>query len=74
MKNILAGWLDQLAACLVQAQENGEVASSLDARSLAEFCLVSWEGAVQRAKTVQSITPLDLFFKVVFDNLLTAKS
>jgi TetR/AcrR family transcriptional repressor of nem operon len=54
----------------VEARQAGEIGLDLDARSLAEFCLVSWEGAVQRGKMLQSEAPLDLFFHVVFDTLL----
>ena len=33
----------QLTGCLVAAQQAGEIASDRDARTLAEFCLISWE-------------------------------
>jgi TetR/AcrR family transcriptional repressor of nem operon len=71
VQEILTAWLDQIAECLVQAQRAAEIGADLDARAMAEFCLISWEGAVQRGKTVQSIAPLDLFFQVIFDSLLT---
>jgi TetR/AcrR family transcriptional repressor of nem operon len=70
VQQILNAWLEQLAACLAQAQKAGEVGVTLDARALAEFCLISWEGAMQRARTLQSITPVELFFKIIFDNFL----
>jgi TetR/AcrR family transcriptional repressor of nem operon len=71
VQEILADWLEQLTDCLIEAQKAGALRVDLDARSLAEFCLISWEGAVQRTKTVQSSAPLDLFFQVIFGNLLT---
>ncbi|MGP0068662.1 MAG: TetR family transcriptional regulator C-terminal domain-containing protein [Isosphaeraceae bacterium] len=71
VEELLAGWQKRLNDCLVQAQRSGEIAADRDPASLAEFALISWEGAVQRARTVQSTTPLDLFFRVVFGNVLT---
>jgi TetR/AcrR family transcriptional repressor of nem operon len=70
VEKVLAGWLEQLTGCLAAAQQAGEIGPDRDARTLAEFCLISWEGAVQRARTVQSTAPLDLFFRVIFETFL----
>jgi TetR/AcrR family transcriptional regulator, transcriptional repressor for nem operon len=70
VEKVLAGWLEQLTGCLAAAQRAGEIGPDRDARTLAEFCLISWEGAVQRARTVQSTAPLDLFFRVIFETFL----
>ncbi|MEW6347810.1 MAG: TetR family transcriptional regulator C-terminal domain-containing protein [Thermodesulfobacteriota bacterium] len=61
---------DRIARCLRAAQDNGEVDPSLDAHKTAEFILNSWEGAVIRMKTRQSIEPLDLFADIIFGRLL----
>jgi TetR/AcrR family transcriptional repressor of nem operon len=71
VEKLLAAWQERVAACLVQAQQAGEIGADKDPAALAEFCLISWEGAVQRARTVQSTAPLDLFFKVIFGTCLT---
>jgi TetR/AcrR family transcriptional regulator, transcriptional repressor for nem operon len=71
VEELLAAWQDRVTDCLAQAQQRGEIAKGQDAAALAEFCLISWEGAVQRARTVQSTTPLDLFFRVIFGSVLT---
>jgi TetR/AcrR family transcriptional repressor of nem operon len=70
VERILADWQEQLTGCLTEAQRVGEIAPDRDARTLAEFCLISWEGAVQRARTIQDTTPLDLFFRVIFETFL----
>jgi TetR/AcrR family transcriptional regulator, transcriptional repressor for nem operon len=70
VEQVLAGWQEELTACLVEAQAAGELGTGHDARTLAEFCLLSWEGAAQRARTVQSTAPLDLFFRVIFETFL----
>ncbi len=71
VEELLAAWQERLTDCLVQAQQAGEIAADRDPGSLAEFALISWEGAVQRARTVQSTAPLDLFFRVIFGTFLT---
>lgn len=70
VETVLADWQRQLTACLVAAQKAGELNPDRDARTLAEFCLIAWEGAVQRARTTQNTAPLDLFFRVVFESFL----
>lgn len=70
VKRILDDWQARLTTCLIDAQRAGEIDPRRDADTLAEFCLISWEGASQRARTVQSMTPLDLFFRVIFDSVL----
>jgi TetR/AcrR family transcriptional repressor of nem operon len=70
VERVLADWQEQLTACLVEAQRAGEIGPDRDPRTLAEFCLIAWEGAAQRARTTQRTAPLDLFFRVVFESLL----
>ena len=43
VEKVLADWQQQLTGCLVAAQQAGEIAPDRDARTLAEFCLISWE-------------------------------
>ena len=70
VEELLAAWQQRVTDCLVQARQQGEIGAEQDPAALAEFCLISWEGAVQRARTVQSTTPLDLFFRVIFGGVL----
>ena len=56
VERLLAAWQQRVAECLAQAQQLGEIHAGQDAAALAEFCLISWEGAVQR-RTIQSTTP-----------------
>jgi TetR/AcrR family transcriptional regulator, transcriptional repressor for nem operon len=70
VEKVLADWQKQLTGCLVEAQRAGEICPDRDARTLAEFCLIAWEGAAQRARTMQNTAPLDLFFRVVFESFL----
>jgi len=60
--DIFATWQQRLASCLVIAKEQGELAADANCNALAEFFWVGWEGAVSRAKLVQSSQPLDNYF------------
>jgi TetR/AcrR family transcriptional repressor of nem operon len=71
VETLLVAWQHRVTECLKLAQQSGEIAADQDPAALAEFCLISWEGAVQRARTVQSTTPLDLFFRIIFGSVLT---
>lgn len=51
--------------CLVEAQQAGELCTSLQADKLAEFVFDAWEGALLRAKCRQSRQPLDNFVAAV---------
>jgi len=73
LEEIFESWVDRYAACLKEAQDDGEVSTDLDVRELAEFWLNSWQGAILRAKTMRSITPLQTFLAVMFGNILQAQ-
>jgi TetR/AcrR family transcriptional repressor of nem operon len=66
LNEIFKGWVDRYAACLQEAQEAGEIPDDLNVREYAEFWLNSWQGAVLRAKTIRSTSPLRTFQNVIF--------
>jgi len=72
LEEIFESWVDRYAACLLEAQQAGEIDPDLDVRELAEFWLNSWQGAVLRAKTMRSSAPLQTFLAVMFGNILQA--
>ncbi|MDP7592536.1 MAG: TetR/AcrR family transcriptional regulator [Litorilituus sp.] len=59
---VFATWQQRLANCLSIAKEQGELAADADCTVLAEYFWIGWEGAVSRAKLVQSSQPLDNYF------------
>jgi TetR/AcrR family transcriptional regulator, transcriptional repressor for nem operon len=65
-----AHWCDALAVVISEAQKDGTVARALPPRSLAEFLVHSWEGAMLRAKVEKDREPLDVFVKVAFAKIL----
>lgn len=72
LEEIFEGWVARYAECLAEAQAAGEIPDHLDARELAEFCLMSWQGAILRAKTKRSTEPLRTFLGMLFGYVLQA--
>jgi len=62
-------WQNKIAACLQRAIETGELDKSTDVQAFAEFFWTGWEGALIRAKLLQSSAPIkrftEQFFKVL---------
>ncbi len=69
LTNVFLNWQRKLEACLVQAKANGDINQSADCGALAEYFWISWEGAVSRAKLVQSDKPLMLFLQYFLQSL-----
>ncbi|WMC10410.1 TetR/AcrR family transcriptional regulator [Oceanimonas pelagia] len=63
LQTILQDWEQRLATCLQLAAERGDIAAGADCNQLAELFWIGWEGAVQRARIVQSNAPMALFGK-----------
>jgi len=61
LEEVFEGWVKRYADCLEAAQLAGEIPAEMNVRSLAEFWLNSWQGAVLRAKTARTTQPLRLF-------------
>lgn len=60
--DIFFSWQLRVAACLKEAQTQGELSATADCELLAECFWVGWEGAVSRARLVQDTKPLDNYF------------
>ena len=63
LAGVLQGWQDRVAACLREARRRGELSARADCDALAAFFWIGWEGAVLRARLVESAAPLDIFFE-----------
>lgn len=61
IQGVLLDWQQQLALCLTQAQQAGEISRAVPVEEQAYLFWIGWEGAVLRAKLDQSATPLRLF-------------
>lgn len=69
LKETFEDWQSRFSACLVEAQEAGELAREADTKQLAAFFWIGWEGAVLRAKLERSAAPLDVFAECFFASL-----
>lgn len=58
---IFQSWQSRLAQCFEAAKNVGELPPSADCAELAAYFWIGWEGAVLRARLVQSDAPLNTF-------------
>ncbi|NMG28562.1 TetR/AcrR family transcriptional regulator [Aromatoleum evansii] len=69
LKETFEDWQARFAACLVEAQQAGELAQNADTARLAAFFWIGWEGAVLRAKLERSAQALETFAGLFFAGL-----
>lgn len=67
-------WQHTIAKVLEQAVAEKELPAGADSESLAGFLLNSWEGALLRAQSEKSDTPLEIFLHYAFEVLLSKHS
>ncbi|MFI5778851.1 TetR family transcriptional regulator C-terminal domain-containing protein [Nocardia sp. NPDC051570] len=63
-------WGEVVGAVLAEAQAEGAISAGLDPRSLGEYIVQSWEGALIHALATKNDAPLQVFFDTTFDKLL----
>lgn len=61
LESIFVSWQSRLAQCLEAAKADGELPAGADCAELAAYFWIGWEGAVLRARLVQSDAPLNTF-------------
>jgi TetR/AcrR family transcriptional repressor of nem operon len=61
LETVFLDWQRRLRACFEAAQQAGELPAHADCDELAAYFWIGWEGAVLRARLVQSDTPLNTF-------------
>ncbi len=69
LEETFKSWQNKIAECLTRAIDTGEIDASADVQAFAEFFWTGWEGALIRAKLLQSSAPIkrftEQFFKVL---------
>ena len=65
-------WHVRVADCLREAQAAGDLRADANVDDLADFCLSSWQGALQHMKVQRSDAPLRRFEQVLFGSVLSA--
>lgn len=61
LTDVFQDWQQRTKRCLQEAQDAGQIDSTLDCAHLASFFWIGWEGAVLRAKLERDPTALDTF-------------
>ena len=61
LQNIFAVWQTKMETCLHTALLQGDIKDNVNCGQQAEYFWIGWEGAVMRARLVQSVQPLDLY-------------
>jgi TetR/AcrR family transcriptional regulator, transcriptional repressor for nem operon len=69
LATIFADWRALFAACIAQAQAQGEIATTFPPNELAEFLLASWEGAILRMKVDRNADALERFKTIAFQTV-----
>ena len=67
---VFGSWAEQLADCLRQAREAGELRDDLDIDEAAKFFWFAWEGAILQAKLEQSVKPIECFRSIMLGKVL----
>ncbi len=69
LNQVFTAWEDQFADCIEDAYAAGALAERCDALKLARFVLSGWQGAMLRAKVMQSTEPLYTFIQILFEQI-----
>jgi TetR/AcrR family transcriptional repressor of nem operon len=60
-------WVDRIAICVKEAQEQEEISRSFDPKELAEYMHMTISGSMARAKVTRSSVPLQLTYNNLFN-------
>lgn len=70
IEDTLGEWTGRFCSTLAQGTRTGEVPEGSDIRSLGDFIMNAWQGALLRMKTRKSARPLHQFIEMVFGRIL----
>ncbi len=68
LRCVVGRYRDQLEQALAQAQKEGSVRTDRSARTLADFLIDAWQGALLRMKIEQSVQPLQACWQGLLDD------
>jgi TetR/AcrR family transcriptional repressor of nem operon len=72
LQNIFAVWEGKMQTCLETAKQQGDIKQNINCVQQAEYFWIGWEGAVMRARLVQSVQPLDLYIATFIASIATS--
>jgi TetR/AcrR family transcriptional repressor of nem operon len=74
LAQIFEEWRAPFAACIAEAQAQGEIGDDFTPEDLADFLLSSWQGAILRMKVVRDPAPLERFKSIAFATVFARRS
>lgn len=72
LQDIFAVWQAKMEACLDAAKQQGDIKADTNCTQQAEYFWIGWEGAVMRARLVQSVQPLDLYIATFIAGIISS--
>lgn len=70
LKSVFDKMKANIAQCLEEAQQKGDMSPALNIFNLSDFIVSSWQGALLQMKVMKNTAPVRNFERIVFDSLL----
>lgn len=70
LNDVFAAWERRFRDCIAEGQQQGEIATEIDATETASLLLSGWQGALLRSKLTRSSEPLTHFRNLLFSRVL----
>ncbi|WP_289030848.1 TetR/AcrR family transcriptional regulator [uncultured Paraglaciecola sp.] len=70
LQDIFIVWQIKIENCLLAAKQNSEIKADVNCIQLAEYFWIGWEGAVMRARLLESVQPLDLYIDTFVSSII----
>jgi len=70
LKSVFDKMKSNIAQCLAEAQQRGDLSPALDVLSLSDFIVSSWQGALLQMKVMKNTASVRNFERIIFDSLL----
>lgn len=71
LQDIFAVWQAKMEVCLYAAKQQGDIKANINCMQQAEYFWIGWEGAVMRARLLQSTQPLDLYIATFITSIIS---
>jgi TetR/AcrR family transcriptional repressor of nem operon len=70
LKSVFDKMKTNIAQCLEEAQQQGDLSPALNVINLSDFIVSSWQGALLQMKVMKNTAPVRNFERIIFDSLL----
>ncbi len=70
LKSVFDKMKTNIAQCLEEAQQQGDLSPALDVLNLSDFIVSGWQGALLQMKVIKNTASVRNFERIIFDSLL----